>query len=227
MNKFKKIVFLGFMACFALSFLTANNASAISPLQPLNYDEIRSSGGDLQSISRGIYANIAIIAGIIFDLTAIAGLVGIVYGGLLYATAGLSPDKAAKGKKSIMNSIIGTIIGVGGTTILSAIYGLIAKQEPADIIVSVSKELALWVGIVSVTMIVYGALQYTMAGMNPAQAAKGKQTIIYACIGIVIATAAYVILNFAISVAPGGGSTGGGAVIVSLKNAFDLLGVGK
>ena len=209
MNKFKKIIFLGLLACFALSFLTANNASAISPLQPLNYDEIRSSGGDLQSISKGIYANIAIIAGIIFDLTA------------------KKPAKAAKGKKSIMNSIIGTIIGVGGTTILSAVYGLIAKQEPADIVVSVSKELALWVGIVSVTMIVYGALQYTMAGMNPSQAAKGKQTIIYACIGIVIATAAYVILNFAISVAPGGGSTGGGAVIVSLKNAFDLLGVGK
>ena len=70
------------------------------------------------------------------------------------------------------------------------------RADPASIITSLATELAAWTGAISVIMVVFGALQYTMGGANPAQAAKGKQTIIFACIGIAIAVAAWAILSF-------------------------------
>lgn len=156
------------------------------------------SGGDVSTIASSIFSSISGVLAPIMGVLAIVGIIGIVYGGLLYSTAGASPNNAAKGKKAITNALIGTIICVGGRLLLSAIYQFTkqAASDPTSIITSLAAELAAWTGAISVIMVVFGALQYTMGGANPAQAAKGKQTIIFACIGIAIAVAAWAILSF-------------------------------
>ncbi len=161
---------------------------------PLNYDAF--NGGSIEGIMNGIYENIGNIMGQVLTVMGIVGLIGIVYGALMYSMAGASPDKAGKGKKAITNSIIGTIICGVGTTVLSAIYGIMQAADLNTVITTIVDELAFWVGAVSITMIVYGALLYALGGTNPSNTAKGKQAITMACIGMAIAMLAEAILHF-------------------------------
>lgn len=54
------------------------------------------------------------------------------------------------------------------------------------------------VGAVSVLMIVIGGLRYTLSGGDEKAAAAGKNTIIFAVVGLVVSFAAYAIARFVI-----------------------------
>lgn len=51
------------------------------------------------------------------------------------------------------------------------------------------------IGVVAAIMLLYGAYLYITAGANEDNAKKGKTVIVYAIIGIVVATLIYVIVN--------------------------------
>ena len=51
-------------------------------------------------------------------------------------------------------------------------------------------------GIVAVLFVIIGAAQYMVSQGDPAKAKKAKDTIIYAILGVVLATLAYAIVNF-------------------------------
>lgn len=55
-------------------------------------------------------------------------------------------------------------------------------------------------GMIAVGFIVYGAIQYATAHGDPSKAARGKNSIIYAVIGLVIVLLAAVITNFVFGV---------------------------
>jgi hypothetical protein len=54
------------------------------------------------------------------------------------------------------------------------------------------------IGAVSVLMLIYGGIRYTISGGDTAAVTAAKNTILYAIIGIVIALLAYAIVNFVI-----------------------------
>ncbi|GAB4143763.1 MAG: hypothetical protein OHK0017_01530 [Patescibacteria group bacterium] len=74
----------------------------------------------------GIILQIADVA--IFVLTAIAVLM-IVYAGFLFVIDGGSGEKAGKGKKIIVNAIIGIVIAIASYTIVSLIVGAISNLD--------------------------------------------------------------------------------------------------
>jgi len=55
------------------------------------------------------------------------------------------------------------------------------------------------IGAVSVLMLIYGGIRYTISGGDTAAVTNAKNTILYAVIGIVVALLAYAIVNFVLS----------------------------
>lgn len=58
--------------------------------------------------------------------------------------------------------------------------------------------------VVAVIVIVIGGVQYMTSTGDPGKTKKAKDTILYACIGLIIVALAAVIVNFVISVIPNG-----------------------
>lgn len=55
------------------------------------------------------------------------------------------------------------------------------------------------IGAVSVIMLIYGGIRYTISGGVAADVTAAKNTILYAIVGIVVALLAYAIVNFVIT----------------------------
>lgn len=55
------------------------------------------------------------------------------------------------------------------------------------------------IGAISVLMLIYGGIRYTISAGNSEAVTKAKDTIMYAIIGIVVAILAYAIVNFVLS----------------------------
>lgn len=74
------------------------------------------------------------------------------------------------------------------------------------------------IGIVSVIMIILGGISYATSQGDPGKVKKGKDTILYGIIGLIVALLAFAIVNFVLG-AMGSGTgtgTGTGGVIFSL-----------
>lgn len=82
------------------------------------------------------------------------------------------------------NNLMGTI-----NTILSVILGVL--------------------GVVAVAYIIYGGFMITTASGDPAKVKKGKETIMYGVIGLVVALLAFAIVNFVLSSVFSGAASGG------------------
>ena len=67
-------------------------------------------------------------------------------------------------------------------------------------------------GIVAVIIIIIGGVSYMTSSGDAARLKKAKDTILYACIGLVISVLSFAIVNFTISIigSNGSGSTSGG-----------------
>jgi len=60
------------------------------------------------------------------------------------------------------------------------------------------------VGALSVIMLIYGGIRYTVSGGNDKNIAAAKNTIMYAIIGLVISFLAYAIINWVLVAVAGG-----------------------
>lgn len=70
------------------------------------------------------------------------------------------------------------------------------------------------VGILSVIMLIYGGIRYTISGGNSSAVTAAKNTILYAIVGLVIAIFAYAAINFIFQAATGGVGIGSGGTDV-------------
>ncbi len=52
------------------------------------------------------------------------------------------------------------------------------------------------IGVISVLMIIYGGIQYSLSGTDQSKTTSAKNTIVYAVIGLIVALMAYAIVNF-------------------------------
>lgn len=55
-------------------------------------------------------------------------------------------------------------------------------------------------GVVAVVFVVIGGVQYMTSAGDPGKAKRAKDTILYACIGLIICALAFVIVNWTISI---------------------------
>jgi cellulose synthase/poly-beta-1,6-N-acetylglucosamine synthase-like glycosyltransferase len=65
-----------------------------------------------------------------------------------------------------------------------------------DIILNVIKLLLALIGALSVIFIIIGGIQMVSAAGNPKNFARGRETLLYAVVGIIVALGAYGIVSF-------------------------------
>lgn len=123
----------------------------------------------------GWLKRIALVSAVVFGLSLVAAVPA---GGSVYAAP----------KDDVLDGVnLGGGSGSDGTT---EVQGL------AESIISI---LSWIVGIVSVIMIIIGGFQFITSGGDAQKAAKGRQTILYAIVGLVIVAFAQIIVRFVLA----------------------------
>ena len=55
------------------------------------------------------------------------------------------------------------------------------------------------IGVLSVTMLIYGGIQYTLSTGDSGKVTNAKNTILYAIVGLIVAILSYAIVNFVLT----------------------------
>ena len=184
-----------------------------------------SNSGDLGGkIGGGINSIRGVVAGVAYALCALF----VVIGGVLYITSKGDPAKTEKGKKTILFALIGLAIVYAADTIAGMVgsdgtINFSGLQGPIE--GSILSIYHLIVGIAAalcVLFIVIGGINYLTSKGDPAKTEKGKKTIIYALVGLLICGLAEAISG----IVSGGGINAAGlkndvqSVIIAVANAI-------
>jgi len=70
--------------------------------------------------------------------------------------------------------------------------------DPGGLFQEISNVALFLLGAVSVLMLIYGGIRYTISGGDSAAVTSAKNTILYAIVGIIVALLAYAIVSFVI-----------------------------
>lgn len=142
---------------------------------------------------------------IVLNVTSmITGIVGylaicfVIWGGYQYMLAQGDPGKVVRGKKTIMNAIIGLVVCQLASIISGMVADIASEAKGENIFIVAMNKAFTWAAIIAVIVIVVGGIQYVVSNGNPSAVQKAKQTIMYAAIGLVISLLAVAIVNFAI-----------------------------
>lgn len=74
----------------------------------------------------------------------------------------------------------------------------IPKNDPNTVVPAILNFVYFALGIISVIMIIYSGIQYSISSGNMDKINKAKNSIIYSIVGLVVAIAAFAITNFVI-----------------------------
>lgn len=70
-----------------------------------------------------VWLIVAAVIDMLLRVAALAAVIFIIYGGVLYITSEGSPDKAKKALMTIINSVVGLVIAVGASVFISFFAG--------------------------------------------------------------------------------------------------------
>ncbi|HMB65859.1 MAG TPA: pilin, partial [Patescibacteria group bacterium] len=212
--------------CVSSTSGSGSSASVETPLSTL-----QTAGGEIKVGKQNLPALVGNIISVILSLVGVILLIIVVYGGVLYMTAGGDSEKVRKAKSMIANSIIGLIIvlaaysissfvvrsigGEGTSTLnmLSGSAGGLTGQNLPTLIGNILGVILSLAGVVLVIIITYAGFLWMTAGGDSEKVKKAKSWMTNAVIGLVIVLAAYAISNFVVNQivsSTGAGNTGGG-----------------
>lgn len=138
----------------------------------------------------------------VIGITGVVSAIFVVIGGIGYMTSAGDPAKLQKAKTTIIYSLIGLAI-VGLSLVISNFaVDIINKADSGedirDPIVSLLNTIIGILGTVAVIFIVKGGFTYMTSTGDPGKIKKAKDTILYACIGLIVCALAFVIVNWAV-----------------------------
>ena len=163
---------------------------------------------DKDSIKAGVWT---IAANVLTDITVIASylvLGYVIYGGYLYIMSSGEPAKIAAGKKTLVHAFIGLAIVMLAHIVVNSIRIALGANfsadcarsqcvnSPAAMVTSAIQWVIAMAGIVCVVFIVYGGVGYITSSGDPNKLQKAKQSILYACFGLIIVALAEIITAF-------------------------------
>lgn len=169
----------------------------------------------------GIYNFMQIFIGVIAILM-------IVISGIRMVASGGNEDTMGKSKKNIMWAVVGlVVVGISELVVKEIVFPdqgsrLPDTQAAAALIVSITNFVSGFVATAAVIAYMYGGYLYVMAAGREDQAGKAKKVFIGATIGLLIALAAFAIVNTFISLDSGIESIGGEASDPSLPTNLQL-----
>lgn len=151
-----------------------------------------------------------IVLNISFDLSLAAGYLAVglvIYSGYLYMMAQGDPGRAAKGKKSLTNAIIGLIITMGATVVVNTAKAVLKIGQNSNYTSQYVQDALNWVysmaGIVAVIFIIKSGIDYMTSAGNPSKTSKATQGLIMSIAGLIIVILAGVITAFVVNAVSG------------------------
>ncbi len=129
---------------------------------------------------------------------AVAGL--FVFATLVAGSILSSPAPASAADATI-------VCGDGETAVMTILYGArCAKSSDQSeslfgvngVFVKITNTALFLIGALSVVMLIYGGIRYTVSGGDSAKVTAAKNTILYAIVGIVVAILAFAVVQFVI-----------------------------
>lgn len=194
---YKSLMFVGAVAVLSLwVFPVSAQLGTFSNCGPLG---IKCGSGNVKDV---VGALNMLLAAVLALVTVIA-VAAIVVGGIQYITSAGDESKAERGKRTVMYAVIGLIIIGLATVIVAAVQ----TADSSGLIVAITaflQAVIALVGIISVAAIVVGGIQYITSGGDESRAEKGKRTVLYAVIGLIIVGLATAIVAAVNSVDSGG-----------------------
>ncbi len=162
---------------------------------------------DEEGLTRFIWT---IVLNVIFDLTLAIGYIAlglVIYGGYLYIMSQGDPGKAAKGKKTLVSAITGTVIAMGASVIVNTIIFVLGIDQSAGAEQGFDAErlggVINWAlataGLVAVIFIVKGGIDYMLARGDAGKVQQATRSLIFAVIGLIIVLLARVITGAVIN----------------------------
>lgn len=191
-------------------------------MRPWYYDD--GSGGvkicegdDIQAPGSGddIPAYVWKIAmNILFDLFLAIGYIAmgfVIYGGYQYIMSQGDPAKAMRGKKTLTNAIIGTIIAMGATVIVNTISWIIGLDKNVgweqggnwNKVGNIFAWAYSMAGLIAVVFIIKGGIEFMVSQGDPGKIQKAKRELVYAIVGLVIVVLAALITGAIINAVGG------------------------
>jgi hypothetical protein len=133
-------------------------------------------------------------------------LVVIVYGALMYITSAGDDKKMTTGKNAITAACVGLAIGIGAPSMLKEIAGILGWGQTnsetvnsaltlSQIATNVLNFMLGVTGIISLIMLVLGALAYLTSAGDDKQAETGKKIFKYSLYGVIIAMSAMILVT--------------------------------
>lgn len=135
----------------------------------------------------------------------------ILYGGFQFIVGGSNPSMIEKARKTLLNSVIGLIVGIGSVAILNMLFkgifgesagqtsngveGLI-KLEGEDLLTNALNLTYFVAGTVSVVVIIVAGILYTVSSGDLNRVSKAKNLLTYAIIGLIVVVSAFTITAF-------------------------------
>lgn len=135
----------------------------------------------------------------------------VLYGGFLYMTGGANPSMIEKGRKTILNAIIGLVIGLGSVAIVNLIFnGLfgsagttssngvkgIVNMSGEDLLANALNLAYFIAAIIAVIVIIISGIMYITSSGDPGRVTKAKNLITYAIVGLILVLVAFIITGF-------------------------------
>ena len=167
----------------------------------------------------GLYNFFQIFVGVVAILM-------IVISGVRMVASGGNEETMSSSKKSIMWAVVGIVlIGISELLVKDIIFPnqgstLPDTQQAAALIVSITNFISGFVATAAVIAFMYGGYLYVIAAGREDQAGKAKKVFLGATIGLLLALAAFAIVNTFISLDSGIESVGGEAAPDSLPTEF-------
>ena len=151
------------------------------------------------NIKKNVWRVVLNIASSVLGVAGYLAICFVIWGGYQYILARGDPGKVVRGKKTIVNALIGLVVCVLASTISGMIADIVNEGKASGNIFTAAMNHAFtWAAIICVIVIVIGGIQYTISNGNPAGVQKAKQTIMYAAIGLAISLLAVAIVNFVV-----------------------------
>lgn len=112
--------------------------------------------------------------------------------------------------------VLALLLGLGGTILAAPAVGAVnvfdqcgsnadaavckaQNEDNATSMITIVINILLFViGIIAVIMIIVGGIRYTLSNGNASSTKEAKDTILYAVIGLIVASMAYAIVNFVV-----------------------------
>ncbi|MBR5419196.1 hypothetical protein IK110_03035 [Candidatus Saccharibacteria bacterium] len=152
------------------------------------------------SLRRFVWTIVMNVVSMVLGVVGYLAILMVIWGGYQYMMAQGDAGKLAKGKKTVTNAVVGLAIVMSASIISGAVADVISQSKGGDFIQGIFNTAFVWGGIIAVIMMIWGGIQYVTSTGDPSAAKKGRDTILYAAVGLLIVILGAVIVNTVVGV---------------------------